>query len=281
MKKILSLLICLIIIISVSGCTNEKVLTLTSENKSISISSNIDLSSYKLEVKEDNSDYSQILENVNRYVTYDISLGENITFDEEVEVSIKIPDSFSKDNLVVYYVKDNELKETYDVVIDNDKAKFKTKHFSLYMLAELKKEETENVNKTIQTEVETKVEEKVEPKIEEKVETKTETKVEEKIETKTETKVEVNQDESKEEPKVEEPKCIAKKFSKKYTYFASTKEECKNLGYNAIYELEDNGIMYDTFGCEEIKDDCGETYYGVYFNKWVGPNSDDYQKVNY
>lgn len=80
------------------------------------------------------------------------------------------------------------------------------------------------------------------------------------------------------------PICTPKKFNNKYTYVYTTEEECKNNGYNDIYDVWDAGSKYDnvtTFGCEKIVDDCGNTYYGEYFNIWVGPGVDDYQKLYY
>lgn len=64
-------------------------------------------------------------------------------------------------------------------------------------------------------------------------------------------------------------KCVSKKFKKKFTYVYNTKDECKKEGNNAfnnITDTVDDSIF--SYGCEEIKDDCGDTWYGVVFYKW-------------
>lgn len=64
-------------------------------------------------------------------------------------------------------------------------------------------------------------------------------------------------------------KCVSKKFKKKYTYAYKTKEECKKQGnydFNTITDTVDDTIF--SYGCEAIKDDCGDTWYGVIFYKW-------------
>ena len=64
-------------------------------------------------------------------------------------------------------------------------------------------------------------------------------------------------------------KCVSKKFKKKYTYAYKTKEECKKQGnndFNTITDTVDDTIF--SYGCEAIKDDCGDTWYVVIFYKW-------------
>lgn len=64
-------------------------------------------------------------------------------------------------------------------------------------------------------------------------------------------------------------KCVSKKFRKKYTYAYKTKDECKKEGNNAFNNLTDNvDDSIFSYGCEEVKDDCGDTWYGVIFYKW-------------
>ncbi len=64
-------------------------------------------------------------------------------------------------------------------------------------------------------------------------------------------------------------KCVSKKFKKKYTYAYKTKDECKKEGNNAFNNITDNvDDSIFSYGCEEIKDDCGDTWYGVIFYKW-------------
>lgn len=61
--------------------------------------------------------------------------------------------------------------------------------------------------------------------------------------------------------------CIPKKFEHDYTYVYETNEECLKEGYNAFYEITEhvNENVF-TFGCDEIKDECGKTWYGVSYN---------------
>lgn len=64
-------------------------------------------------------------------------------------------------------------------------------------------------------------------------------------------------------------KCVSKKFKKKFTYAYKTKDECKKEGndaFNSITDNVDDSIF--SYGCEEVKDDCGDTWYGVIFYKW-------------
>ena len=70
--------------------------------------------------------------------------------------------------------------------------------------------------------------------------------------------------------------CTAKKFNKKYTYVYSDEKTCLHEGNNAFYEVTDNNKVSDeifTFSCEKIIDDCGNTYYGVYFNAFASDGS--------
>lgn len=65
------------------------------------------------------------------------------------------------------------------------------------------------------------------------------------------------------------PSCIEKKFSNTYSYVYSTKEECKlngSLVFEDVYENIDDTIF--SYGCETIVDECGNTWYGVYFLRY-------------
>lgn len=75
-----------------------------------------------------------------------------------------------------------------------------------------------------------------------------------------------------EEPKQEEVKCTPKKFKNKYTYFYEDKDTCVKNGdhMDAWDYFKANGISAYTYGCEEIKDECGNTYYGVYYGNMDG-----------
>lgn len=84
---------------------------------------------------------------VNKFIAYNIDvLDENnqkIQINSSVKVSIKIPEEFNKQNLVVYYLGDE--MESYDVTVNGDYAEFMTNHFSEYILAEKNsKNETKN-----------------------------------------------------------------------------------------------------------------------------------------
>ncbi len=76
----------------------------------------------------------------------------------------------------------------------------------------------------------------------------------------------------KEEPKQEEVKCTPKKFKNKYTYFYEDKDTCvKNGDHQEAWDyFNANGISAYTYGCEKIIDDCGKTYYGVYYGNMEG-----------
>ena len=77
---------------------------------------------------------------------------------------------------------------------------------------------------------------------------------------------------TKEEPKQEEVKCTPKKFKNKYTYFYEDKDTCVKNGdqLDAWDYFRANGIPATNYGCEEIVDECGNTYYGVYYGNTEG-----------
>lgn len=77
----------------------------------------------------------------------------------------------------------------------------------------------------------------------------------------------------------ETPSCTAKKFDNTYTYTYETNEECrKNASsvFEDIYQTKDDTIF--SYGCEKIVDECGTTWYGVYFNRY---SNDSVVKVYY
>lgn len=94
-----------------------------------------------------------------------------------------------------------------------------------------------------------------------------------------ETKEEINEEEKtpKEETKTETPsqppvqkeeiKCTPMKFSNKYTYVYQDEATCNANGDqpDAFDYFIENGIIASMYGCEKIIDECGNTYYGVYF----------------
>lgn len=60
--------------------------------------------------------------------------------------------------------------------------------------------------------------------------------------------------------------CREKKFDKKYSYAYKTKKECMKEGNLAFLDISDN-INKDVFAydCRQIKDECGNTWYGAFF----------------
>lgn len=89
---------------------------------------------------------------------------------------------------------------------------------------------------------------------------------------KEDTSTTVKKEEQVEEPKQEEVKCTPKKFENKYTYVFEDKETCVKNGdqMDAWEYFKANGISAYTYGCEEIVDECGNKYYGVYFGNMEG-----------
>ena len=88
---------------------------------------------------EYNTVVSSLGNEVNNFVTYDITLQSNgveIQPNGSVRISLPIPDNFDKTSLVVYRVDENGTKTQYDVTVDGNYATFETDHFSTYVLAE-------------------------------------------------------------------------------------------------------------------------------------------------
>lgn len=69
-----------------------------------------------------------------------------------------------------------------------------------------------------------------------------------------------------------EKTCTPKKFAHKYTYVYESEAVCNANGDqpDAFDYFVANGITASMFGCEKIVDDCGNTYYGVYFTNTKG-----------
>lgn len=92
-------------------------------------------------------------------------------------------------------------------------------------------------------------------------------------------KIDDNDDNNTETPT--NPTCVSKKFEKDYTYAYSTRDECIANGSRDTAEvsetIDENVISY---GCEAIKDECGTTWYGVYFNS-KDPITDETIRKNY
>lgn len=74
------------------------------------------------------------------------------------------------------------------------------------------------------------------------------------------------------------PTCTPKKFSGTYSYVYETKEACQKNGNNDYFTVVDTiNSEVNAYGCDEIVDDCGTTYYGVFFYVY----EDDMQKKVY
>ena len=62
------------------------------------------------------------------------------------------------------------------------------------------------------------------------------------------------------------PTCQAKKFSQKYSYVYNDHDTCMKQGNIAFFDITDNvNSSVFAYNCEEIVDDCGDKYWGVYF----------------
>lgn len=84
-------------------------------------------------------------EETTKMVVYDITLLSNnveIQPNGNVKISLPIPSDYNKENLIVYRVEDNGTKTEYNVKVDGNYATFETDHFSTYVLAEKKVEDT-------------------------------------------------------------------------------------------------------------------------------------------
>ncbi|MBR1376190.1 MAG: hypothetical protein IJ565_00015 [Bacilli bacterium] len=272
-KKILSLVLCGIIILGITGCgsKNEFVLSnnLKDDETGITITPNEYIDDDVKVVVEDKTNDVTMVDGVLHYVAYDISLAKydgdikldkKIDISKEVEVSIKIPSNFNKDNdLVIYYMKDDKIEETYEVEVDGELAKFKTTHFSIYVLAEIEKAKEE---KTVENT---------------KEETKTvESTTQAQPTTPSQTQPATTTKETKED--VASPSCTPKKFENKYTYVYDTEYECEHQGNQDYFYVDDNKLVEDLmwYNCKKIVDDCGDTYWGMYFRVWVKP---DYNEI--
>lgn len=140
---------------------STKVMETKKESKSVDAATNVSVKTDSKEVPADTSlvvkkvtdgeEFEKIKEvlSVENSVSFDLKLyteSENkyITSlsDGYFEVSLPIPDALKGKELVVYYVDDNGNVEEYPVTVDSENAAFKTKHFSIYTLAE-KKQSTE------------------------------------------------------------------------------------------------------------------------------------------
>ena len=141
MKRII---IILFVFIFLTGCKTEdveivnKVLKDDKYNISINVNDNIK-SDTKLIVEEITKDYSKLLK-TDKYRVYNISLSNKEKLNNKVKVNLTLPVDFSRENIKVYYLKDDKIKEEYDVEINKDRVSFYTTHLSEFALVELKGE---------------------------------------------------------------------------------------------------------------------------------------------
>lgn len=86
---------------------------------------------------------------------------------------------------------------------------------------------------------------------------------------KEETTPTINQTET---PHQEQVQCTPKKFQNTYSYVFEDEESCIKSGgqLEAFEYFKNNNIPASTYGCEAIVDDCGTTYYGVYYGNTSG-----------
>ena len=79
----------------------------------------------------------------------------------------------------------------------------------------------------------------------------------------------INQTET---PHQEQVQCTPKKFQNTYSYVFEDEDSCIKSGgqLEAFEYFRNNNIPASTYGCEAIVDDCGTTYYGVYYGNTSG-----------
>ncbi len=148
MKKILSLIICLLVIVSLTGCkketNNQSVYELKDSNGNVKIVFENEINKdIELETKT-SGNYIKLSEEIDKYVLYNISLlktngteKEKIIPDEGT-VYIKIPDNFNKDKLAVYNVSNYVIMNDTEFEVEGKYVKFKTNQLGSYAIAELK-----------------------------------------------------------------------------------------------------------------------------------------------
>lgn len=140
----------------------EQSLTDTKTNIKLEFKEDVVSKNAKLEIEKivEGKTYEEVkeeLQNVNKFMLFDIELSENgtkIQPNGKLKVNIPIPDDFDKTKLAVYRVeKQDTIKyEVKVVTIDNiSYAQFETEHFSNYILAE-KEETRDNPNTEVKDE---------------------------------------------------------------------------------------------------------------------------------
>ena len=127
--------------------------------KTVDIASNISVTSNTSDIPLDTCIYASKLTDGTIYndIIDKLDIGENVTYDlklyscsqekyisslenNKFVVSIPIPNSLKGKELMAYYIDDNSKVINYDVNIVDDNAVFETDHFSIYTIAEMKKD---------------------------------------------------------------------------------------------------------------------------------------------
>ena len=105
----------------------------------------------KMVTKNINEDEIKILDkNKNNFIAYDITLKSNdieIQPNNNIKITIPVPDNFDGSDLIVYRIEGEnkiEYKVTINEIENKKYATFETYHFSTYVLAETKKIEENN-----------------------------------------------------------------------------------------------------------------------------------------
>ena len=152
-KKVLLLIITGILLLTGCGSKDEpeiKVESLTDKKTRVSINFNDQKipESTKLDVTQVATDYSNLNDIIEKYVAYDIKLvgDSEVNIKDNVIVSLEIPVDFNRRNLVVYYIENNKIKDTYEVDISKDKVRFETNKFGIYVLAQVIPDDSERID---------------------------------------------------------------------------------------------------------------------------------------
>ena len=152
-KKVLLLIITGILLLTGCGSKDEpeiKVESLTDKKTRVSINFNDQKipESTKLDVTQVATDYSNLNDIIEKYVAYDIKLvgDSEVNIKDNVIVSLEIPVDFNRRNLVVYYIENNKIKDTYEVDISKDKVRFETKKIGIYVLAQVIPDDSERID---------------------------------------------------------------------------------------------------------------------------------------
>ena len=170
MKKILIIFMCLLLATACADKKNEEskptneteTVVLEDEEVTVTVENKND-EKLTLNVETVTENYDNLNDNINKTVAFDIKLikgNEELTESDNMKIMLKVPNEYNKANIVVYYIEEAKIVETYNVeIINKDEinyASFKTNSLGTYVLAELKNEETEKEEVKKETKEETK-----------------------------------------------------------------------------------------------------------------------------